>query len=100
MSINEEHERVCKAFGRVLKAARAVRGQSQEALSHAIGIDRSYESMLERGKQCPTLAMLLRIAKGIGERPTDLLADTLEQMEQEETSIPLVPGGNQDLSAM
>jgi transcriptional regulator with XRE-family HTH domain len=85
MSVNEEHERVCKAFGRVLKAARAVRGESQETLSQVIGIDRSYESMLERGKQCPTLAMVLRIARGIGKRPTDLLAETLDQLDREKT---------------
>jgi transcriptional regulator with XRE-family HTH domain len=83
MNFDEEHERICKAFGHVLRAARAARGESQEALSQAVGIDRSYESMLERGKQCPTLAMMLRIAKGIGKRPTDLLAETLAQLEQE-----------------
>jgi transcriptional regulator with XRE-family HTH domain len=100
MSFDEEHERICRAFGRALKAARAVRGESQETLSHAIGIDRSYESMLERGKQCPTLAMFVRIAKGIGARPADLLADTLDQMEQDETSTPIVSGRGEDLGAM
>jgi transcriptional regulator with XRE-family HTH domain len=85
-TFDEEHEHICKAFGRVLKAARAVKGQSQEAQASAIGIDRCYEGMLERGKQCLTLAMFLRVAKGIGVRPGDLLADTLDQLEQEDRS--------------
>jgi transcriptional regulator with XRE-family HTH domain len=64
-TVDQEHESVCQAFGRVLKAARAVNGMSQEAQAQAIGMDRSYASMLERGKQCPTLVMFIRIAKGL-----------------------------------
>jgi hypothetical protein len=40
--------------------------------------------------------MLLRIARGMGERPIDLLANTLDEMEENETSA---TSGNQDLKA-
>lgn len=80
---DRDHERVRKAFARVLKAARAVDGRSQEALASATGIDRSYISMLERGKQCPTIAMFLRIAKGMHIKATDLLSETLDELERE-----------------
>jgi transcriptional regulator with XRE-family HTH domain len=81
---DEVHGRVCRAFGSVLKAARTRTGMSQQTLAEGAGADRSYLSMLERGLQQPTLAMLLRIAKALHTHPEKLVTDTLAQLEHEE----------------
>jgi transcriptional regulator with XRE-family HTH domain len=80
------HGRVRRAFGKVLKAARTARGMSQQQLANSAGADRSYLSMLERGLQQPTLAMLLRISKALDTEPEKLVTATLELLEAEDAS--------------
>jgi transcriptional regulator with XRE-family HTH domain len=80
---DELHARVCRAFGTVLKAARTRSGMSQQTLAGGAGADRSYLSMLERGLQQPTLAMLLRIAKALDTPPAQLVTATVEQLQVE-----------------
>jgi transcriptional regulator with XRE-family HTH domain len=50
-------------FGRILKESRKRAGLSQEALALECKIDRTYISLLERGKRQPTLNMLFKISK-------------------------------------
>jgi len=78
---DELHGRVCRAFGKVLRAARNRSGMSQQTLAEGAGADRSYLSMLERGLQQPTLAMLLRLAKALSTRPELLVTATVERLE-------------------
>lgn len=80
---DEVHGRVCKAFGKVLKAARIKCGMTQQNLAEGAGADRSYLSMLERGLQQPTLAMLLRIAKALRTQPEQLVTATVERLEKD-----------------
>jgi transcriptional regulator with XRE-family HTH domain len=80
---NEAHGRVCRAFGRVLKAARTRSGMSQQTLAEGAGADRSYLSMLERGLQQPTLAMLLRLARALRMQPELLVTATVERLERD-----------------
>ena len=80
---DEVHGRVCRAFGKVLKAARTQSGMSQQTLAEGAGADRSYLSMLERGLQQPTLAMLLRIAKALSTQPEQLVIATVERLEKD-----------------
>jgi transcriptional regulator with XRE-family HTH domain len=82
---DEVHSRVCRAFGRVLRAARTRTGMSQQTLAEGAGADRSYLSMLERGLQQPTLAMLLRIAKALSTQPEQLVTATLERLEKDKS---------------
>lgn len=49
-----------------IKARREVLGWSQEQLAHKCGFDRTYISMLERGKRNPSLLNLLKLANGLG----------------------------------
>jgi transcriptional regulator with XRE-family HTH domain len=48
-----------------IRARREVLGLSQEKLAHRCGFDRTYISMLERGKRNPSFLNLLRLAKGL-----------------------------------
>jgi transcriptional regulator with XRE-family HTH domain len=46
-----------------VRALRAERGLSQEALAHEAGIDRTYQSQIERGVGNPSLKVLCAIAE-------------------------------------
>jgi DNA-binding XRE family transcriptional regulator len=83
----EVHGRVRRAFGKVLKAARTSSGMSQQTLADGAGADRSYLSMLERGLQQPSLAMLLRIAKALSTQPEKLVSATLQLLEEDPSSV-------------
>ena len=49
-----------------IQARREVLGWSQERLADKCGFDRTYISMLERGKRNPSLLNLLKLANGLG----------------------------------
>ena len=53
-------------LGQSIKKARVQLSLSQESLADKCGFDRTYISMLERGKRNPTLLNLLKLAKGLG----------------------------------
>ena len=50
--------------GRV-RALRVAHGLSQEALAHEVGIDRTYQSQIERGVGNPSLRVLCAIATAL-----------------------------------
>ena len=55
-----------RLVGARIRKARHRKGLSQEALAHAIDMDRSYVSGLERGEFNVSLLALARIARGLG----------------------------------
>jgi transcriptional regulator with XRE-family HTH domain len=60
--------------GANLRALRERRGLSQEALADELGIHRTYESAIERGKRNLSLRAVERLAEALGVDPMDLLA--------------------------
>ena len=60
-------------FGQRLKELREERRLSQEALADKAGLDRTYVSLLERGKRKPGLKNLLRLASGLGIELSELV---------------------------
>jgi transcriptional regulator with XRE-family HTH domain len=69
------------AFGRVLREYRERSDISQEALALEAGIDRTFVSLLERGKRQPTLTTLFRLAKVLDVSPTTLVSRTIAELE-------------------
>jgi len=65
-----------KLLGARIKSARQKRGFTQEALAELCNFDRTYISLLERGLRNPSYVNLLRLAKGLGTRPADLMPQT------------------------
>jgi len=63
------------AFGRVIAAARAKSGISQEELAFRSETNRTYVSELERGVKEPCLRMILKIAKALATTSSALLQD-------------------------
>jgi transcriptional regulator with XRE-family HTH domain len=56
---------VKKAIGLRIKRLRAIRGYSQERLSEIVGISPNYLSNIERGKENPTLDLLIKLSQGL-----------------------------------
>jgi len=52
-------------LGGAIKTHRTLLRLSQEELAERCGFDRTYISMLERGKRNPSLLNLLKLAKGL-----------------------------------
>jgi transcriptional regulator with XRE-family HTH domain len=53
-------------LGEAIRTRREKLGLSQEKLAERSGLDRTYISMLERGKRNPSLLNLLKLVKGLG----------------------------------
>lgn len=60
-------------FAKNLRTAREERGLSQEALGFECGLHRTEISLLERGGRDPRLETIVRLARGLGIRPAELL---------------------------
>lgn len=54
------------ALGEAVKKRRKKVGLSQEQLAERCNFDRTYISMIERGKRNPSFLNLLRLASGLG----------------------------------
>lgn len=61
-------------LGHAIQADRKAKGLSQEALADAAGIDRSHMGKIERGERNVTLLNVLRIARALGRKPSEILA--------------------------
>ena len=70
-------ERIYHGFeitvGKHLKEIRIQKELSQEELSLQAGLDRSYISMVERGKRNPTLLVIFKICEVLEILPHDLI---------------------------
>lgn len=74
-------EEVGAAFGEALRQVRDSRDISQETLALEIGLDRTYVSMLERGKHQPTLAAVILLANALGTDPALLVKKTKARLD-------------------
>lgn len=63
------------AFGATIRTLRKTVGLSQEALADLAKIDRSHMGKIERGERNVSLLNILRIARAIGAKPSDLLSE-------------------------
>ncbi|MGQ8879623.1 helix-turn-helix domain-containing protein [Delftia sp. NA_296.1] len=57
---------IARAFGAAVRALRTERGISQESLANLADIERSHMGKVERGEHMPTLAIVFKIARGLG----------------------------------
>lgn len=73
---------LAKAFGEVIRALRAQTGLAQDRFALVAGIDRSYFGKLERGERQPSLALLLKVARGLGVKGSELVELTESAMER------------------
>jgi transcriptional regulator with XRE-family HTH domain len=69
-----------RAFGQALKEARLMRGLSQERLAELGEFDRTYPSLLERGRRTPTFFVILQLAAALGMNPAVLFNDAVARL--------------------
>ena len=69
----EKGQTISERFGQVVRAARERQGVSQEKLAELAEIDRTYVSMIERGKRQPTLEVASRIAVALSMRLSEVI---------------------------
>jgi len=69
-------------LGDEIRNARLEAKMTQEALSYAAQIDRSYLSMLENNKKSPTVDVLVRICESMGVTASALLARVEQAKER------------------
>ncbi len=65
--------REAEIFGATIRRLRLDRGWTQEHLAHAAGLTTTYVGQVERGAKVASLTVLLRLARGFGASPTELL---------------------------
>ena len=61
-------------FGQVIRELRLKAGLSQEGLSHACSRHRTYVSLIERGRNSPTIATVWQLAKALDVKPSQIIS--------------------------
>ena len=61
------------AFGQVIRELREKQGLSQEELSFAANRHRTYVSLIERGRNSPSMRTLWVLADALGVEPADII---------------------------
>ncbi len=75
ISASLDKDRDLVRLGAAVRARRLELGLSQEALADFAQIDRSHMGKIERGERNVTFLNILRIAKAIQRKPSELLGD-------------------------
>lgn len=71
-----DHNGNLVAFGAAVRARRKALGLSQEALADLAEVDRSHMGKIERGERNVTLLNIIRIARALDTKPSNMMADS------------------------
>ncbi|CAM4168274.1 XRE family transcriptional regulator [Bacillus manliponensis] len=69
-------------FGTVLQEHRLSSKMSQEELAFNSGLDRTYISLLERGKRKPTINTLFSLAGALNIHPSQLIKELEQRLSE------------------
>lgn len=70
------------ALATVLKNNRIMARLSQEELAHRCDLDRTYISLLERGKRKPTINVIFRICSNLNIKSSEFITQIEKILEQ------------------
>ena len=62
-------------FGAALRRLRRAAGMSQELLGLEAGVQRNFVSLIELGHNQPTIATISKLARALGMKPSELVAE-------------------------
>ena len=85
--VSDPRIRAARCFGLALKTARIDRGMSQEDVAAECEFDRTYPSMLERGRRSPTFWVIVQLARALRMQPVALFADAVARLRAEEERL-------------
>ncbi|WP_209125741.1 helix-turn-helix domain-containing protein [Alkalihalobacillus sp. BA299] len=71
---------ISQSFGKVLKKYRKHNNLSQEKLALLCDLDRTFISLLERGKRQPGLSTVFVLANQLNIRPSELIKEMEEEL--------------------
>lgn len=71
-----------EAFGAVLRSLRKQRELSQEALALDAEVERNYISLIELGKNSPSIRILFKLCKALDVSPSVFLGSVEAQMQE------------------
>lgn len=71
-------------FGEVIRTERVRQAIAQDQFALLANVDRSYYGKLERGERQPSLALILRIAGGLGVSASEIIALVEERLTARE----------------
>ena len=63
-----------RALGQAIRSMRVEKATSQEELAHVSTLDRSHLGRIERGERNLSILNLVRIARGLGCAPSEILS--------------------------
>lgn len=69
--MNEQPVIIKQIIGKTVKALRIKQGMSQEDLAQECDVDRSYISMIEVGRNEPSVTKIFDLCKGLKIKPSD-----------------------------
>ena len=70
-----------QAFGQALRYARTKRKWTQTDLALRAGVDRNYVSLIELGRNSPSVRMMYRLCDALDIKPSDLLKDVERRID-------------------
>jgi len=70
-----------EAFGTVLRQYREAKDLSQEDLSYASDLDRTFVSRLESGKRQPTISTIFKLADALGVSPSEMVSRVQDELQ-------------------
>ena len=70
-----------QALGLAVRKLRSERGWSQADLALRVGMDRNYLSLIEMGRNSPSVRMLMRLCMALDVRAADLLDDVERRVQ-------------------
>ena len=70
-----------QAFGLALRYARTKRKWTQTDLALRAGVDRNYVSLIELGRNSPSVRMMYRLCDALDIKPSDLLKDVERRID-------------------
>ena len=74
---------VDQALGQALRKLRTERGWSQSELALRVQMDRNYLSLIELGRNSPSVRMLVRLCAALDVKAADVLVDVDRRMQRQ-----------------
>lgn len=78
-----------EAFGQALRSLRTKRKWSQTILALRADVDRNYISLIELGKNSPSVRMVFRLCDALDITPSDMLKEVERRMQAQQGKKPV-----------